>query len=120
MFLAGIKLGFHFWLATVTCRVRAMGMLNLIEISVAACAVTVLAPVLVGDWASRHASRLKMPRQSNPFTLKGVLWAKAPESDELEGDGVVYTPPEILLHEFPVPVSSPNRECRETAEKVSA
>jgi hypothetical protein len=120
MFIAGIKLGFHFWLATVTSRVLATGMLSVVWIGTAACAVTVLAPLLIGDWASRHAARLRVPPRSNLFRLQEVLWSKAPESDELEGDGVIYTPPEILLHEFPVPVSSPNRECRETAEKVSA
>jgi hypothetical protein len=95
-------------------------MLSFLWIGIAACAVTVLLPVLIGEWASRHASRLHVPPQSNPFRLQGVLWSKAPESDELEAAGVMSPPPEILLHEFPVPVSSPNRECREVVEKVSA
>ncbi|MEI9979938.1 MAG: hypothetical protein WDN23_13255 [Edaphobacter sp.] len=120
MFIAGIKFGIHFGLAIVVSRIVSTGMLSLLWIGIAACAVTVLLPVLIGEWVSRHAFRLKVPRQSNPFRLQGVLWAKAPESDDLEGDGVIFTPPELLLHEFPVPLSSPDRECRETVEKVSA
>ncbi|MEI9979089.1 MAG: hypothetical protein WDN23_08800 [Edaphobacter sp.] len=120
MFVAGFKLGLHCWLATVTSRLISTGMLSTIWIGIAACAVTVLLPVLIGEWVSRHAFLLRVPASSNPFRLQGALWSRAPESDELEGDGVVYPPPELLLHEFPTPVSSPNRECRETVEKVSA
>ncbi len=120
MFIAGIKFGFHFWLATAASRIVSTGILSLLWIGIAACAVTVLLPVLIGEWASRQAFRLRVPVPSNPFRLQGVLWSKAPAEDELEGDGVIYTPPEILLHEFPAEALSPARECRETVETISA